>query len=180
MKIREIMSTEVKKATPDNTLIDIAAMMRDENIGALPVVEDGELKGIVTDRDIVVRAIAEGKEPSTTTVQEVLSEELESVEPDDDVEEAADLMAAHQIRGLPVVEDGKLIGMVSLGDIAVKHEEGAAAHTLEGVSEGVKASPTAGAKTRSGSKRVSAKSGSAGGARKSSSKARTTTRKRAA
>jgi CBS domain-containing protein len=136
MKIREIMSTEIKKVTPDNALIDIAAMMRDEDIGALPVVKDGELRGIVTDRDIVVRAIAEGKEPSTTTVQEVLSEKVESVEPDDDIEEAADVMAAHQIRRLPVVEDGKLIGMVSLGDISIKHEKSTVAHALEGVSEG--------------------------------------------
>jgi CBS domain-containing protein len=99
-------------------------------------VQDGELRGIVTDRDIVVRAIAEGKEPSTTTVQEVLSEKVESVEPDDDIEEAADVMAAHQIRRLPVVEDGKLIGMVSLGDISIKHEKSTVAHALEGVSEG--------------------------------------------
>src|SRR5205823_429828 len=157
MKISEIMTTDIKKATPDNTLADIAAMMRDEDIGALPVVQDGELRGIVTDRDIVVRAIAEGKEPSTTTVQEVLSEEVESVEPDDDIEEAADVMAAHQIRRLPVVEDGKLIGMVSLGDISVKHEEGTAAHALEGVSEGVKASKRTG---RAGSTESKAKGAS--------------------
>jgi len=178
MKVREIMSTEIKKATPDNTLNDIAAMMRDEDVGALPVVQDGEVRGIVTDRDIVVRAIAEGKEPSTTTVQEVLSEDLESVEPDDDVEEAADLMASHQIRRLPVVEDGKLIGMVSLGDISVKHEEGTSAHALEGVSEGVKASSTGTRRAEAGSKRASMKSTAADRSRKSAAK--TTTRKRAA
>jgi CBS domain-containing protein len=180
MKIREIMSTEIKKATPDNTLIDIAAMMRDEDIGALPVVQDGELRGIVTDRDIVVRAIAEGKEPSTTTVQEVLSEEVESVEPDDDIEEAANVMAAHQIRRLPVVEDGKLIGMVSLGDISVKHEESMAAHALEGVSEGVKASSTGTSRAEAGTKRANTKSTAAGGSRKSTSKARSSRRKKAA
>src|SRR6266498_2419080 len=172
MKIREIMSTEIKKATPDNTLVDIAAMMRDEDIGALPVVQDGELRGIITDRDIVIRAIAEGKEPSITTVQEVLSEEVESVEPDDDIEEAADVMAAHQIRRLPVVEDGKLIGMVSLGDISVKHEEGTAAHALEEVSEGVKASSTGTSRAEAGTKRPSTKSTAVGGSRKSTSKAR--------
>lgn len=180
MKIREIMSTEIKKATPDNTLIDIAAMMRDEEIGALPVVQDGELRGIVTDRDIVVRAIAEGKDPSTTTVQEVLSEEVESVEPDGDIEEAADVMAAHQVRRLPVVEDGKLIGMVSLGDISVKHEEGTAAHALEGVSEGVKASSTGTSRGETGSKPASAKSSAAGSSRNSTSKARSSRRKKAA
>ena len=179
MKISEIMTTEIKKATPDNTLADIAAMMRDEDVGALPVVQDGELRGIVTDRDIVVRAIAEGKEPTTTTVQEVLSQELESVEPDDDVEDAADLMASRQIRRLPVVQRGKLIGMVSLGDIAVKHEESTASHALEGVSEGVKASTRA--STRSEVEPTRTRSiDTRGPSRKSTTKARSSTRKRAA
>jgi len=179
MKISEIMTTEIKKATPDNTLADIAAMMRDEDVGALPVVQDGELRGIVTDRDIVVRAIAEGKEPTTATVQEVLSEELESVEPDDDVEDAADLMASRQIRRLPVVQRGKLIGMVSLGDIAVKHEESTASHALEGVSEGVKASTRA--STRSEAETTRTRSiDTRGPSRKSTTKARSSARKRAA
>ena len=179
MKISEIMTTEIKKATPDNTLADIAAMMRDEDIGSLPVVQDGELRGIVTDRDIVVRAIADGKEPSTTTVQEVLSEDLESVEPDDDVEEAADLMASHRILRLPVIQGGKLIGMVTLGDIAVKHEESTASHALEGVSEGVKASTRA--STRSEAETTRTRSiDTRGPSRKSTTKARSSTRKRAA
>ena len=146
MNVREIMTTEITRATPDNTLGDIATTMRDEDIGAVPVVDDGELIGIVTDRDIVVRAIADGKDPSTTKVEEVLSEDTESVEPDSDVADAADLMASRQIRRLPVVEGGRLVGMVSLGDIAVKHDEGTAGHALEGVSEGVHAA----AKTRAG------------------------------
>src|SRR5205823_14139146 len=79
MNVREIMTTEITKATPDNTLVDIAAVMRDEDIGAVPVVDDDELIGIVTDRDIVVRAIAGGKDPSTTNVEEILSREVESV-----------------------------------------------------------------------------------------------------
>jgi signal-transduction protein with cAMP-binding, CBS, and nucleotidyltransferase domain len=154
-------------------------MMRDEDIGALPVVQDGELRGIVTDRDIVVRAIADGKEPSTTTVQEVLSEELESVEPEDDVEEAADLMASRQIRRLPVVQGGKLIGMVSLGDIAVKHEESTASRALEGVSEGVKASTGTSTATPGESTRTRSIA-SRGPLRKSTTKSRAATRKRAA
>jgi len=179
MKISEIMTTEIKKATPDNTLADIAAMMRDEDVGALPVVQDGELRGIVTDRDIVVRAIAEGKEPTTATVQEVLSEELESVEPDDDVEDAADLMASRQIRRLPVVQRGKLIGMVSLGDIAVKHEESTASHALEGVSEGVKASTRRSTISEAETTRTRSID-TRGPSRKSTTKARSSTRKRAA
>lgn len=179
MKVREIMTKQVKKATPDNTLTDIAAMMRDEDIGALPVVQDGELRGIVTDRDIVVRAIAEGKEPSTTTVDEVLSEDLESVEPDDNVDDAADRMASRQIRRLPVVEDGKLIGMVSLGDIAVKHEEAVASQALEGVSAGVKASTGASTGVEAGSNRSSSKAATSRSG-KGASKARTAARRRIA
>jgi CBS domain-containing protein len=179
MKVSEIMTTDVKRATPDNTLMDIAAMMRDEDVGALPVVQNGELRGIVTDRDIVVRAIAEGNEPSTTTVQEVLSEELASVAPDADVEEAADLMASHQIRRLPVVQGGKLIGIVTLGDIAVKHEESTASHALEGVSEGVKASWGRAAATGSESLRTQSIS-ARGPSHKSATKSRTATRKKAA
>jgi CBS domain-containing protein len=176
MKIRNIMTTEIVKATPDNTLADIALMMREEDTGVLPVIEDEELRGIVTDRDIVVRAIADGKDPSTTTVEEVLSEDIESAAPDDDVEKAADIMAARQIRRLPVVEGGQLIGMISLGDIAVKHEERVAAHALEGVSEGVKAS---GQTTKSD---ANVRSMAAGSNRASSktAKGRETTRKKAA
>ena len=157
MNVREIMTTEITKATPDNTLVDIAAVMRDEDIGAVPVVDDDELIGIVTDRDIVVRAIAGGKDPSTTNVEEILSREVESVEPGTDIIDAADLMASRQLRRLPVVEDGELIGMVSLGDIAVKHEEGTAAYALEGVSEGVKATKRTG---RAGSTESKAKGAS--------------------
>jgi CBS domain-containing protein len=139
MNVREMMTTEITKATPENTLVYVATMMRDEDIGAVPIVDGEGLRGIVTHRDIVIRAIADGKDPSDTQVKEILSEELESVGPDTDVTEAADLMASRQIRRLPVVEDGELIGMVSLGDIAIKHEEGTAGYALEGVSEGVKA-----------------------------------------
>jgi CBS domain-containing protein len=140
MNVRKIMTTDITKATPENTLVYVATMMRDEDIGSLPIVDGNGLIGIITDRDIVIRAIADGKDPSTTKVEEVLSEELESVEPDTDVTDAADLMASRRIRRLPVVEDGQLVGMVSLGDIAIKHEDSTAAYALEGISEGVKTS----------------------------------------
>jgi signal-transduction protein with cAMP-binding, CBS, and nucleotidyltransferase domain len=132
------MTTDVATAEPDTTLEEIAVMMRDLDTGAIPVVEHGELLGIVTDRDIVVRCLAEGKDPTEVTVDEVISEELETVEPDDDIEEASRLMAQKQIRRLPVCEDGRLVGVISLGDIAVKHSEEIAGDTLESVSQGVK------------------------------------------
>jgi CBS domain-containing protein len=139
MNVREIMTTDITKATPENTLVYVAAMMRDEDIGSVPIVDGNGLIGIITDRDIVIRAIADGKDPSTTKVEDVLSGELESVEPDTDVTDAGDLMASRQIRRSSVVEDGELVGMISLGDIATKHEDGAATYALEGVSEGVRA-----------------------------------------
>lgn len=141
MKIREIMTAEIATAAPDATLDELAGMMRDHDTGVIPIVENDELQGVITDRDIVVRCIAAGKEPADTTAEEILSEDPETIEPDADVEEASKLMASRQVRRLPVVEDGRLVGMVSLGDIAVKsREEDVAAGALEHVSKGVKAS----------------------------------------
>src|SRR5512146_1896599 len=139
MKIRDIMVSDVETAEPDDTLDELAMMMREQDVGAIPVVEDGELIGIVTDRDIVVRCIAEGKDPTDVAVDEVISGDLHTVGPNDDLEKARRIMAEHQIRRLPVLEDGTLVGMVSLGDLAVKADEDKAADTLEEISEGVKA-----------------------------------------
>ena len=141
MKVREIMTTDVATATPETTLEDIATMMRDEDTGAIPVLDDDELVGIITDRDIVVRCIAEGKDPVETTVEDVLSGGLETIEPESDIEEAREIMSRRQIRRLPVVEDGGLVGMLSIGDIAVKSDADVG-DTLEDVSEGVKTSRT--------------------------------------
>jgi predicted transcriptional regulator len=126
-------------ATLDTTLTEIAQRMRDENVGAIPIVDDDDkLAGIITDRDIVVRAIAEGDNPDECTAEEILSEELHTIHPDADLEEAADLMASRQIRRLPVLEDEVIIGMISLGDLAVKSEEDEASEALEDISEGVR------------------------------------------
>jgi CBS domain-containing protein len=141
MKVRDIMTTDVATATPETTLEDIATMMRDEDTGAIPVLDDDELVGIITDRDIVIRCIAEGKDPVETTVEDVLTEGIETIEPESEIEEARDLMSRRQIRRLPVVEDGALIGMLSIGDIAVKSDSDVG-DTLENVSEGVKATGT--------------------------------------
>jgi CBS domain-containing protein len=141
VKVRDIMtSEELATATLDTTLEEIANMMKEEDVGAIPILdEDENLAGIITDRDIVLRAIAEGQDPSSCTAEEILSEELHTIRPDADLEEAADLMARHRIRRLPVLEEGVIIGMISLGDISVKSEEDEAAEALEGISKGVKA-----------------------------------------
>lgn len=139
MKIRDIMTTDVTTVELDTTLEEIATIMRHEDVGAVPVVDDDELVGIVTDRDIVVRCIAEGRDPSEACAEDVLTGGLVTVEPGQDVNQAAELMARNQIRRLPVVHDGQLIGMVSLGDIAVKQKnDEVSGDALEDISEGVK------------------------------------------
>lgn len=144
MKVREIMTTDVVTATLDTTLDQIAGMMRDQDAGAIPILDDDELVGIITDRDIVVRCIAEGKDPSATSAEEVLlEEELETISPDVDAEEAARLMASKQVRRLPVVEDEVLVGIISLGDISAKGEPEAAGKAFQDVSQGVKKAPQA-------------------------------------
>ncbi len=139
MKVRDIMTSEgLATATLDTTLTEIATRMRDENIGAVPIVDDEDrLAGIITDRDIVVRCIATGQDPEECTAEDILSEELHTIHPEADLEDAADLMASRQIRRLPVVEDEVIVGMISLGDIAVKSDEDAS-DALEDISEGVR------------------------------------------
>jgi CBS domain-containing protein len=119
-KVGDIMNTDVETISPDATIEEAAQQMRDGDFGVLPVGDENELMGIITDRDIVVRAIAEGR-GIDTPVSEAMSEGVISVNEDDSVEEAAQIMSDHQIRRLPVVDsDGKLVGIVSIGDFAVE------------------------------------------------------------
>lgn len=135
MQVQEIMHPDVQIAHPNMTVRDAARRMRVDNIGALPVGENDRLIGIVTDRDIVVRAIAEDRSPADTTVREVMSEGICYCFEDDDVAQAAQVMAAHQVRRLPVVDRGKrLVGVVALADLG-RFEETAAKGALKGISE---------------------------------------------
>ena len=141
MKVRDIMTPNPRTAEPDTTLEEIATLMKQEDVGVIPVMEDNRVTGIVTDRDIVVRCIAAGKDPTECTAEDIMSEGVNTIAPDADVDEAADLMAEEQVRRLAVVENGRLVGMLSLGDIAVKtgdEDEETTAETLEEVSKGVK------------------------------------------
>ncbi len=141
MKIRKLMTTDVSTADPETTLEEIATIMRNDDVGAVPIIEDDELIGIVTDRDIVLRCIAEGHDPSAIRALDILSESIETIGPDTDIKEAAKLMSSKQIRRLPVVENGHLIGMLSIGDLAVKQDdEQMSGDTLQRVSRGVKRS----------------------------------------
>jgi len=137
MRCREIMTRDVRTATRTMTLRDIAGMMRDGDMGAVPVVEDGRLVGIVTDRDIVVRCVAEGRD-AETPISEAMTTEIFSVGPDDFTFEAVRLMGDKQVRRIPVIsEDGKLAGIISMADVALDTEdELEIAETLEEISSG--------------------------------------------
>ncbi|GAD14592.1 signal transduction protein with CBS domains [Geobacillus kaustophilus GBlys] len=121
--------------TPLDNLYEAAVKMRDFNVGAIPIVDDGRLVGMITDRDIVVRGMAE-KRPGSTAVTEVMSRDLVTLSPDDSVQKAADMMARHQIRRLPVVENGRLVGIISLGDLATnRYSDERAGRALSEISE---------------------------------------------
>ena len=133
----EIMTKSVTTANREMDLREVAVLLREGDMGSLPIVEEGKLVGMVTDRDIVVRAIAEGKN-SATKISEVMTTEIFSVKPNDFVFEAIRLMGDKQIRRIPVVEeDGKLAGIISMADIALEMEdEREIAETLEEISSG--------------------------------------------
>ena len=118
-KIRDFMTSNPRTLESGSNAADAARLMRDENVGIVPVVEGERLVGTITDRDIALRVVADGKAPESTTVGEIASRELVTVDPKQDLDEALRLMARHQVRRLPVVEeDGKLVGIVAQADIA--------------------------------------------------------------
>lgn len=136
-RCREIMTSSLTTANREMTLQEVAILMREGDMGSLPIVEDGKLVGMVTDRDIVVRAIAEGKD-FTAKIGDVMTTEIFSVKPNDFVFEAIRLMGDKQIRRVPVVEEsGELAGIISMADIALEMEdEREIAETLEEISSG--------------------------------------------
>jgi CBS domain-containing protein len=116
--IKEVMTRDVRACEPNATVADAAKVMAQEDVGPVPIVEDGRLVGIVTDRDIVVRVVAEGRDPNATTVKEIASTDLVTVSPGDDLDEALNLLAERQVRRLPVVEGERLVGIVAQADVA--------------------------------------------------------------
>src|SRR5215210_5966691 len=117
--IREIMTTDVDMVSPSTKITEAARNMRDMNVGSMPVVDRQELVGIITDRDIAVRVTADGIDPDEVLVKEVMSTDVVTVRPDQTVDDAVKLMSQHQVRRLPVVENGKLVGILALGDVAL-------------------------------------------------------------
>ena len=133
--IREVM-TENPETVPGNTTVaDAAKLMRDKDFGGVLCADGEEIKGFVTDRDITVRVVAEGKDPTSTTVGEIATTELHTLSPDDSVEQAIELVRQHDIRRVPVVEGAKAVGIVSIGDLAVERDEDSALADISAASE---------------------------------------------
>ena len=138
MKIRDVMTPNPRAVSANDTVQTAARVMQTEDTGAVPIVKDGRLLAVITDRDIVVRVVAEGGSMSTP-VSEIATQGVICATPDMTTREASDLMAEHQIRRLPVVEEDRLVGIVSIGDLAVKEgRDSRTGETLENISEGVK------------------------------------------
>jgi CBS domain-containing protein len=114
------MTTSVESVGPATDLMVVARRMKELDVGAVPVVEDDQLIGIITDRDIVIRAVAEGRDLLLEQVRDHLTSNPTTILPDADVQEASELMAREQIRRLPVVENGRLVGFLAIGDLAVE------------------------------------------------------------
>jgi CBS domain-containing protein len=120
--VEEVMTRDPRTVNADDAIVEAARTMRDSDIGDVVVMEDGQVTGIVTDRDIVVRAVADGRDADSTTVSEVCTTGVETIDPDASVDDALRLMREHDIRRLPVTKNGRPVGILSLGDLAVERD----------------------------------------------------------
>ena len=135
-RIREIMTSNPSSIEPSSPIAEAARIMKQEDAGVVPVTENGRLSGMVTDRDIAIRVVAEGKDPQSTTVREVASTDLVTVDPEQDLDEALRLMARHKVRRLPVVEeDGRLVGVLAQADIAREGDDKQTGQVVQEISE---------------------------------------------
>jgi CBS domain-containing protein len=135
-KVHEVMTDRPRVVTPETTVSDAAQLMKDDDIGSLPILDGEQLAGMVTDRDIVIRAVAEGKDPRGMPVREVASRELVTVNADEELSRALQLMASQQVRRLPVVDDdGRLVGILAQADVAVEAKEKDVGEMVEEISK---------------------------------------------
>ena len=133
--VQDAMTPSPSTAIPSQSLADAAKLMKDEDVGSVPVVDGSRLVGVLTDRDIVVRAVAEGKDPQTVQVGDVASPDVVTVRPGDDLDDALRLMAQYQVRRLPVVEDGQLVGVLAQADIAHEAKDKQVGELVEEISK---------------------------------------------
>ena len=133
-KVADVMSQRPRAVAPQTPLNEVAQVMEADDVGAVPLVEGDRLVGIVTDRDIVLRAIAKGKDPKGMPASEVSSKELVTVHPDDDLSDALELMARYQVRRLAVTDDERLVGVVSQADVARQGKDKDTGQVVESIS----------------------------------------------
>jgi CBS domain-containing protein len=124
--IREVMTTDPQCVSGDTPVADAAKLMRDQDFGGVLCLDGDKISGFLTDRDIAVRVVAEGKDPTSTTVGDVATTDLHTLSPDDSVEDAIELVRKHNVRRVPVVEGAKPVGIVSIGDLAVERDKDSA------------------------------------------------------
>ena len=132
---RDIMTKGAEYVEGSTTVLEAAKKLASEDYGALPICEGETLKGMITDRDIVVKVLAEGKDPASTKVIDLVQGEVVTIGADDSIEEAARTMAEHQVRRLPVIDGTKLVGMVAQADLALSGDDKLAGDTVEQISE---------------------------------------------
>lgn len=130
--IREVMTPDPVCVEPHSSAADAARRMRDGDTGAILVAEDGHLKGLLTDRDIVVRAVADGRDPAQVHVHEICTSDIEALQPDDDVDKAIQLMRDKHVRRIPVVDGDRPVGIVSIGDLALERDRQSALADISG------------------------------------------------
>jgi CBS domain-containing protein len=132
--VRDAMTEDPRSIGQSASVVEAALLMREEDVGSLPITDDEKLVGMITDRDITTRVVAEATDPNVTSVGDVYSRDLISVAPDEDLEGALRLMARHQVRRLPVVESGRLVGIVAQADIALTENEKKTGELVEAIS----------------------------------------------
>ena len=133
--VKDAMTAEVKVAAPSQSLTDAASLMKQEDVGSVPVVDGERLVGVLTDRDIVIRGIADGSDPRSVQVGDIASRDVVTVRPDDDLDEALRLMGQHQVRRLPVVDDGHLVGVLAQADVAHEAKDKVVGQVVEEISK---------------------------------------------
>jgi CBS domain-containing protein len=134
--IREIMTSNPSTVQADATVVDAARVMRDDDTGIVPVVENERIVATITDRDIAVRLVAEGRDADSVNVREIASTDLVTVDPQQELDEALRLMAQHQVRRLPVVEeDGRLVGIIAQADVARESDDARTGELVEEISK---------------------------------------------
>jgi CBS domain-containing protein len=133
--VRDAMTSDPRGVETSTSIAEAARLMKELDVGPLPILDEGRVVGMVTDRDIVIRAVAEGKDVGSTQVGEIASKDVVTVDPQQDLDEALRLMAQHQIRRVPVVEeDGRLVGILAQADVAQQGEDSKTGQMVERIS----------------------------------------------